>query len=633
MMASLMNCFRNTEADRSTYNNERFGLREYSYAKLADATDKFSNANLLGEGGFGQVYKGSLDGKVVAIKKLKQLPDEQSKEGLEQEIKVVSHVSHKNLVKLVGYCIEGANRLLVLEYVSQKSLTFHLHGNKNLEWKDRMKIAIGSAKGLEYLHELCKPKIIHRDIKADNILIDDNFEPKVADFGLALFFPETSSLTHISISNKGTEVYADPENYFQRVSEKSDVYSYGVVLLELITGRKTKVESTDIVTWTKSRIEHALYNKEYANFIDSKLQANYVETELKIMIACAAACLYKPSYFRPQMRQIVRALEGYMPIKDIWDEKKDYKFINNSSKSNGIDKFDEFQQMVPKPIVNSEANNGVEQREFTLGELKMATNGSSNTTKGAKRFQAYFEEDYKVTIFTYQGLRFPYSCINSFKLPHLKDKHLFSPSTSATPLKLDIPGRTHKPSVPFTKSSQLLSLRAYQVTSENSEETLSGESIIQDEHALMRDLQIAIEVENYAQATKLRDSLRILQENNKASVLAANNQFYDAFKNGNLASMQALWAKGDNVCCVHPGAKWVIGYDEVIKSWEFEWMYYDFPLEIELKNVGVHFKGDIGYVTCLEVVRTKGGGWGSHFATNVFERIDGQWFICIHHAS
>ncbi|KAF2306229.1 hypothetical protein GH714_015897 [Hevea brasiliensis] len=205
--------------------------------------------------------------------------------------------------------------------------------------------------------------------------------------------------------------------------------------------------------------------------------------------------------------------------------------------------------------------------------------------------------------------RLPCSCINRFKrLPHHKDNHLFSPATSAThyfPLKLHIEGRTPL----FRKTSRLLSLRACQVTSEDSEEIISGESIIWDEQALMRDLQIAIEEENYAQAAKLRDSLRILQEDSKASVLAANARFYNAFRNGDLASMQSLWAK-DNVCCVHPGASGVTGYDDVMESWELVWMNYDFPLEIQLKNARVHFKGDVGYVTCVEFVRTKGSSWG-----------------------
>ncbi|XP_050210297.1 uncharacterized protein LOC126660703 [Mercurialis annua] len=219
----------------------------------------------------------------------------------------------------------------------------------------------------------------------------------------------------------------------------------------------------------------------------------------------------------------------------------------------------------------------------------------------------------------------PCACLNnSFKmLPNL------SSTTHYCPLKLQIAQRAP----PIVKAPRLLSLTACRVKREGSGEILSGENIVVDEQTLARDLQIAIEEENYAQAAKIRDSLRLLQEDSKASVLAANARFYNAFRNGDLASMQNLWAKGNNVCCVHPGASGVIGYDDVMESWELVWMNYDFPLEIELKNAQVHFRGDVGYVTCVEFVRTKGSSWGAQFVTNVFERIDGQWFICIHHAS
>ncbi|KAI5561158.1 hypothetical protein POPTR_016G105600v4 [Populus trichocarpa] len=195
--------------------------------------------------------------------------------------------------------------------------------------------------------------------------------------------------------------------------------------------------------------------------------------------------------------------------------------------------------------------------------------------------------------------------------------------------KLHIGGGTQSYAQPF----RLFSLRACQVRSEDSEEVLSGESIVLDEQTLMRELQVAIEEENYAQAAKIRDGLKVLQEDSKASVLAANARFYNAFRKGDLAAMQSLWAKADNVCCVHPGASGIQGYDDVMESWELVWMNYDFPLEIELKNVRVHFRGDVGYVTCVEFVRTKGSSWGAQFVTNVFEKIDGQWLISIHHAS
>ncbi|XVE76474.1 hypothetical protein DITRI_Ditri12bG0176200 [Diplodiscus trichospermus] len=162
---------------------------------------------------------------------------------------------------------------------------------------------------------------------------------------------------------------------------------------------------------------------------------------------------------------------------------------------------------------------------------------------------------------------------------------------------------------------------------------LSAESLMSDEQTLQRNLQIAIEEENYAKAAKIRDDLRLLYEDSKASILTANSRFYDAFRRGDLATMQNLWAKGDEVCCVHPGANGIVGYDFVMESWEIVWMNYEFPLEIELKNVVAHVKGDFGYVTCMEFVKTKGSSWGGQFVTNVFERINGQCYICIHHAS
>ncbi|CAN1142475.1 F-box protein SKIP8 [Linum perenne] len=186
-----------------------------------------------------------------------------------------------------------------------------------------------------------------------------------------------------------------------------------------------------------------------------------------------------------------------------------------------------------------------------------------------------------------------------------------------------------------SSSTRLSSFRPCRVASGESEGMVIGENnTAPDEQTLTHDLQIAIEEEDYARAAKIRDSLRELQADSESSVLAANSRFYNAFRKGDLASMQRLWSKGENVCCVHPGASGVLGHDHVMESWELVWMNYDFPLEIELKNVRVHFRGDMGYVTCVEFIRTTGGSsWGAQFVTNVFERIDGHWFICIHHAS
>ncbi|KAL5991629.1 hypothetical protein ACLOJK_012538 [Asimina triloba] len=173
-----------------------------------------------------------------------------------------------------------------------------------------------------------------------------------------------------------------------------------------------------------------------------------------------------------------------------------------------------------------------------------------------------------------------------------------------------------------------------QVKSEESEGIPTGEGMILDEQTLEQELQKAIQEENYAQAAKIRDSLRVLHEDSKASILAANARFYEAFKNGDLAAMHTIWSKGDHIFCVHPGAGGITGYDLVMGSWELVCgADYEFPLHIDLKNVEVHVKGDMGYITCMEVIKTRGSSWGKQVATNVFERIDGQWFICIHHAS
>jgi serine/threonine protein kinase len=203
------------------------------------ATNGFSDANLLGQGGFGFVHKGVLpNGTEVAVKQLRDGSGQGERE-FQAEVEIISRVHHKHLVSLVGYCISGVNRLLVYEFVPNNTLEFHLHGRgrPTLDWPTRLKVALGSAKGLAYLHEDCHPKIIHRDIKASNILLDLRFEAKVADFGLAKFTSDTN--THVSTRIMGTFGYLAPEYAASgKLTEKSDVFSFGVMLLELITGRR-----------------------------------------------------------------------------------------------------------------------------------------------------------------------------------------------------------------------------------------------------------------------------------------------------------------------------------------------------------------------------------------------------------
>ncbi|KAL5202184.1 hypothetical protein ABZP36_013136 [Zizania latifolia] len=296
-----------------------------SYADLDAATGGFSDGNLLGQGGFGHVYRGTLRGgqEEVAIKKLRPGSGQGDRE-FHAEVEIISRVHHRNLVSLVGYCIYGDQRLLVYEYVPNKTLEFHLHGSgrPTLDWPRRWKIAVGAAKGLAYLHEDCRPKIIHRDIKAANILLDYNFEPKVADFGLAKIQPGED--THVSTRVMGTFGYLAPEYATTgKVNDRSDVFSFGVVLLELITGRRP-VLSTDepyndetLVYWARPLLTKALEEQVVDELIDPRLDVNYDAHDMQRLIACAAGAVRHTARSRPRMSQIVRYLEGELSMEDL----------------------------------------------------------------------------------------------------------------------------------------------------------------------------------------------------------------------------------------------------------------------------------------------------------------------------
>ncbi|XP_008663598.1 probable LRR receptor-like serine/threonine-protein kinase At1g56140 isoform X4 [Zea mays] len=210
----------------------------YTYGELRTATENFSSANLLGEGGYGSVYKGKLvDGSVVAIKQLSET-SRQGKKEFVAEIETISRVQHRNLVKLFGFCLEGNKPLLVYEYMESGSLDKALFGNGrlNLNWSTRYKICLGIARGLAYLHEESSIRIVHRDIKASNVLLDATLNPKISDFGLAKLYDDKK--THVSTKVAGTFGYLSPE-YAMRghMTEKVDIFAFGVVMLEIIAGR------------------------------------------------------------------------------------------------------------------------------------------------------------------------------------------------------------------------------------------------------------------------------------------------------------------------------------------------------------------------------------------------------------
>jgi serine/threonine protein kinase len=287
-----------------------FSKSTFTYEELSRATNGFSEANLLGQGGFGYVHKGILpSGKEVAVKQLKAGSGQGERE-FQAEVEIISRVHHRHLVSLIGYCMAGVQRLLVYEFVPNNNLEFHLHGKgrPTMEWSTRLKIALGSAKGLSYLHEDCNPKIIHRDIKASNILIDFKFEAKVADFGLAKIASDTN--THVSTRVMGTFGYLAPEYAASgKLTEKSDVFSFGVVLLELITGRRP-VDANNVyvddslVDWARPLLNRASEEGDFEGLADSKMGNEYDREEMARMVACAAACVRHSARRRPRMSQV-----------------------------------------------------------------------------------------------------------------------------------------------------------------------------------------------------------------------------------------------------------------------------------------------------------------------------------------
>ncbi|XP_039125003.1 proline-rich receptor-like protein kinase PERK1 [Dioscorea cayenensis subsp. rotundata] len=314
----------------------------FTYEELKKATNSFSPNNFLGEGGFGPVHKGvvTIDKKGVlpfdeegvlpidieiAVKQLKP-GARQGQCEFEAEVNIISRVHHKHLVSLVGYCISEERRLLVYEFVPNNTLHFHLHGEgrPTMDWSTRLKIALGSAKGLAYLHEDCNPRIIHRDIKAANILLDSQFEVKVADFGLARFAYDYK--THISTNHlKGTFGYFAPEYASSgKLSDKSDVYASGVMLLELITGRLPvdKSPSNDswvaLFNWASPLLADALKGN-YEPLVDPRLGKNYNPNEMARMVACAAACVRHSANHRPRMSLVVKVLEGDVSPENLND--------------------------------------------------------------------------------------------------------------------------------------------------------------------------------------------------------------------------------------------------------------------------------------------------------------------------
>ncbi|KAJ7544710.1 hypothetical protein O6H91_09G090300 [Diphasiastrum complanatum] len=291
----------------------------FTYHDAKMITNDFSQSNKLGEGGFGEVFKGLLpDGTKVALKRLYASRSLQGTHEFINEVTIITGVLHRNLVKLIGCCIEETERILIYEFVEHNSLYHVLFGSSNgpiLDWPCRYNIAIGTARGLAYLHDDCETRIIHRDIKASNILLDKNFQPKIADFGLARLFPDGAS--HVSTRVAGTFGYVAPEyGLYGQLTEKADVFSFGVVMLELVSGKKSVTFGADYVLlleWAWQLYEE----NRLMELVDSTLKPTLKEEEAKRVIDVALLCTQAMATKRPTMPQVVAMLVGEREIRDV----------------------------------------------------------------------------------------------------------------------------------------------------------------------------------------------------------------------------------------------------------------------------------------------------------------------------
>ncbi|KAK8934260.1 putative protein kinase [Platanthera zijinensis] len=295
-------------------------------AELNKLTRNFGPKALIGEGSYGKVYRATLStGQVVAVKKLDPAASQEIDTEFSAQLSLVSRLKHEFFVELLGYCLEGGNRILIYQFAALGSLHDILHGRKGvqgaepgpvLNWAQRVKIAYGAARGLEYLHEKVQPSIVHRDVRSSNVLLFDNFDAKMADFNLTNQSPDSAARLH-STRVLGTFGYHAPEYAMTgTLNQKSDVYSFGVIILELLTGRKP-VDHTmpkgqqSLVTWATPRLSE----DKVKQCVDPKLKEDYPPKAAAKMAAVAALCVQYEADFRPNMTIVVKALQPLLNSK------------------------------------------------------------------------------------------------------------------------------------------------------------------------------------------------------------------------------------------------------------------------------------------------------------------------------
>ncbi|KAL8457028.1 hypothetical protein ACS0TY_035021 [Phlomoides rotata] len=287
------------------------------YQLLVTATNNFDEANILGEGGLGRVYKAHFNDHFHAAVKKIHFGGQEAERSFENEIESLSKVQHQNVVSLLGYCIHDEARFLVYEMMENGSLEFHLHGpspRSRLTWHLRMKIALDVARGLEYLHERCNPPVIHRDLKSSNILLDSNFNAKLSDFGLAIT-GGNSNKNDIKLS--GTLGYVAPEYLLDgKLTDKSDVFAFGVILLELLMGRRpverlAEAQCQSIVTWAMPQLTD---RSKLPNIVDPAIRNTMDLKHLYQVAAIAVLCVQPEPSYRPLITDVLHSFIPLVPV-------------------------------------------------------------------------------------------------------------------------------------------------------------------------------------------------------------------------------------------------------------------------------------------------------------------------------
>ncbi|PON83976.1 Mitogen-activated protein kinase kinase kinase [Trema orientale] len=300
-------------------------LKRFSLREIQLATDNFSESNIIGQGGFGKVYRGLLlDNTKVAVKRLADCYSPGGEAAFLREVQLISVAVHRNLLHLIGFCTTSTERILVYPFMQNLSVAYRLRdlkpGEKDLDWPTRRRIAFGAARGLEYLHEHCNPKIIHRDLKAANILLDDDFEAVLGDFGLAKMVD--TKMTHVTTHVRGTMGHIAPEYLSTgKSSEKTDVFGYGITLLELVTGQRaidfSRLEEEEDVLLL-DHIKKLQRENRLHDIVDGNLKS-YDPKEVETIIQVALLCTQTSPEERPTMAKVVKMLQG-VGLAERWAE-------------------------------------------------------------------------------------------------------------------------------------------------------------------------------------------------------------------------------------------------------------------------------------------------------------------------